>query len=95
MPRNRKKRIACEDGPAADIELIKRDPATNRTLDRWPLAVVEGGVKKMTVKQEGNTTIIKIVSAEGGGSWLDPGGWEKPQRKSRTRRASEPKAAPV
>ena len=105
MPRNRTKPIACEDAPQADIDLIARDPDSGKELDHWPLAVVWGGIDKMTVEQKGNMTIIKIVSPEGGKGLFES--WERskdrfvkpasatPERKSRTRRASEPKAAPV
>ncbi len=94
----RRKKIECEDAPEATIELVESDPHDPKRLwfggkDHWPLASIRGGVDKMTVQRKGNTTIIKIVSPEGG-SYLDPDGWERPKRQWRTRRVSPSAAEP-
>jgi len=90
----KKKPTPVEDAPAAQIELVTHDNSPRTPKDRWPIAIVKGGIDKMTVERKGNTTIIKIVSPEGG-DYLDPGGWERPRREWRSRRVPRPKAIPT
>jgi hypothetical protein len=78
----------------AAVVLVRRNADLRRAKDRWSLAGVSGGIDKMTVERKGNTTIIKIVSPEGG-SYLDPGGWERPTRERRRRRTPAAKAKPA
>jgi hypothetical protein len=93
MPRKPKKPIPVEDAPSATVEVRTRDFQTRGPKDHWPLAILGGGIDKMTVERKGNTTIIKIVSPEGG-SVLDPGGLERPKREWRSR-PTKPKAASI
>jgi len=91
MPKKAKEPLEAENAAEATIELVARNRGQN---DRWPLASVKGGVDKMTVERKGNTTIIKIVSPEGG-SYLDPDGWQRPKREWRSRRSPKAIDGPI
>ena len=87
--RREKVTIPVENDPNTDICLVHRDQVRG---DYWPLASFLGGVDKITVDRRGNTTIIKIVSPDGG-IYLDDS-WERPKREWRSRRASQAKPKP-
>jgi hypothetical protein len=91
----KKEMTEVENAAAADIYLVESSPENRGPGggDYWPLASVKGGVDRITVERRGNTTIIKIVSP-GGGSYLDPDGWDRPKREWRSRSASQAKAKP-
>jgi hypothetical protein len=78
MATNKKRRSAPFDANCHEINVELRDKRNHPgSPEYWPLAVVEGGIDRITVEREGNTTIIKIVSPEGH-EYADPV-WERPK----------------
>jgi hypothetical protein len=88
MPRRKDIEEVTMDTRSISIEM--RNGAARGKSDRWPLASVIGGIDKLTIDRRGNTTIIKIVSPQGG-PIMD--NWERPKRQWRSRRDGPSKTA--
>jgi len=80
-------------------EILVELRAAKDTLenDNWPLAVIRGGVDRMTIKRTGRTTTIKIVSPDGGtysdGYNPQTPGWEQSRKMQLDRRRQAKLAA--
>jgi len=68
------------------LQLVSEHPVKN---DRWPLAVLKGGIDKMTFRQRGNRTIVEFVSPE---ARVTADSWVRPKRGPDSRRALAAKA---